>query len=50
MSFEAVASWLSHANWIFLGLWLALLAVAVVAGFPRSSGAAQNQRRRSQTF
>jgi len=50
MNSEAVTSWLMHANWFFLALWLALLAVAVAASFPRSSGAGQNQRRRSQSF
>jgi len=50
MSSEAVTSWLIQANWFFLALWLVLLAVAVVAGFPRPSGAAKNQRRRSQSF
>lgn len=50
MSSEAVTSWLIHANWVFLGLWLALLAVAVVASFPRSEGSARNQRRRSQSL
>ena len=50
MSSEAVTSWLIHANWFFLALWLVLLAVAVLASFPRSSGTTQNQRRRSQSF
>ena len=50
MSSEAVTSWLIHANWFFLALWLALLAVAVVASFPRSSGATSNQRPGSQSF
>jgi hypothetical protein len=50
MSSEAVTSWLIHANWFFLALWLVLLAFAVVASFPRSSGTAQNQRHRSQGF
>jgi len=50
MSSEAVSSWLIHANWFLLALWLVLLAVAVVASFPRPCGTAQNQRRRCHSF
>jgi hypothetical protein len=34
MNFEAVTSWLTHANWYFLAVWIALLAAAVAASFP----------------
>ena len=35
MNFEAIASWLTHANWYFLAVWIALLAAAVAASFPQ---------------
>jgi hypothetical protein len=37
MNFEAVTSWFSHADWVFLGALIVLLAAAVGACFRRDS-------------
>jgi hypothetical protein len=39
MDFDAINSWLMHANWLFLAIWLVLLAAAVRACFPRPTAA-----------
>jgi len=44
MNSEAITSWLIHANWFFLALWIALLAAAVGACFPARSTAANPTR------
>jgi hypothetical protein len=46
MNSEAITSWLIHANWFFLALWIALLAAAVGACFPARS--ASDRRPRSE--
>ena len=49
MNFDAIISWLMHANWFFLGVWLALLALAVRACFPAHPTAVRNLPRRSES-
>jgi hypothetical protein len=33
MSFDALISWLIRSNWLFLAIWIVLLAGAAAAGF-----------------
>lgn len=44
MNFEAITSWLTHANWYFLAVWIALLAAAVAASFPQAPAPGNGQR------
>lgn len=48
MNFDAIASWLTHANWVFLALWIAFLAAAVRASFPEHSSSPKNLQSGSQ--
>jgi hypothetical protein len=41
MNFDAAISILSHSNWGFVAVWIALLAVGLASSFPEDSGSRQ---------
>jgi hypothetical protein len=50
MNFDSLISWLIRSNWLFMAIWIALLAGATAAGFGQSAfGLVElNSRRRSK--
>jgi hypothetical protein len=50
MNFDSLISWLIRGNWLFIAIWIALLAGATAAGFGESAftPVERDSRRRSK--